>query len=125
MKKNDTDPEIKRLKRLNRSMNKFLTMIAETIGTTVPKNSIEGINAADEMAQRIIALAKSEKSILKLRRLKVGERLQVGDYCFDARIIVERGKVTPSEPVRVMEIDQYSVISDGHHPHFRIFKSEV
>ena len=61
--------EIERLQKLNKSMNKFLTMIAETIGATVPKNAIEGINAADEMAQRIIALATFERSIL-VRRIK-------------------------------------------------------
>ena len=58
-----------------------------------------------------------------LIRLKVGDKIEVGDYCYDARVLVERGKEIPQEPVRVIRMDKYSVISEGHHPHFRIVKS--
>ena len=58
-----------------------------------------------------------------LIRLKIGDKIEVGDYCYDARVLVERGKEIPQEPVRVTRSDKYSVVSEGHHPHFRIVKS--
>jgi len=60
-----------------------------------------------------------------LIRLRVGDKIEVGDYCYDARVIVASGKEIPQEPVRVIRTDKYSVISEGHHPHFRIVKSPI
>lgn len=46
-----------------------------------------------------------------MRRLKVNEKIHIGDWCCDPR---------SEEPVRVLYEDKYSVISETHHPHYRI-----
>lgn len=73
--------KIERLQRSNESMNKFLTMIAETIGTTVPKNAIEGINAADELAERIIELVSIAKRQDELKRGNTALLIALMDMC--------------------------------------------
>jgi hypothetical protein len=73
--------EFERLQRSNKSMNKFLTAIAETVGTIVPKNAIDGINAAYELSERIIELAEIAKHQDELKRGNTALIIALMDMC--------------------------------------------
>ena len=55
------------------------------------------------------------KSGFVLCRLKVGERIRIGDWCFDARV---------EQPVEVIYKSKPALnkMTESHHPHFRIVK---
>ena len=55
--------ELERLQGSNRAMNYLLNDIVKTVGMTPPKTAIEGINAVDQLRDRIIGLVELEKRV--------------------------------------------------------------